>query len=206
MKLHKIGIFGIISLLSYTAMVVFSPLAYPGYKWMSMAVSELSAVGAPSKALAEQLNSLFGPCGLVSIMAVCVAVREVNSKCFRIGIYLFAGMEWIVNVGYSMFPWVSNAEGFNLQNVMHLGVTIITVLFSIASLVMIFLGAKKANQKTLGRWALACLIAMFAGAIGTNTLPMEVFGIAERFSTFSVVIFNAILGFTLFSGKLTQKS
>ena len=30
-RLRKLGIFGIISLLSYTAMVVFSPFAYPGY-------------------------------------------------------------------------------------------------------------------------------------------------------------------------------
>lgn len=51
-RLSKLGICGMISLLSYTAMVVFSPLAYPGYNWMSMAVSELSAAGAPSKELA----------------------------------------------------------------------------------------------------------------------------------------------------------
>ncbi len=38
MKLTKLGICGIISLLSYTAMVVFSPLVYPGYDWLSMAV------------------------------------------------------------------------------------------------------------------------------------------------------------------------
>lgn len=49
---------GIISLLSYTAMVVFSPLEYPGYDWMSMAVSDLSAEGAPSAELASQLSSV----------------------------------------------------------------------------------------------------------------------------------------------------
>ena len=70
-RLRYFGIFGIISLLSYSAMVIFSPLAYPGYDWLTMAVSELSAVGAPSEKLASQLNCLFGPCGLVSIKAVC---------------------------------------------------------------------------------------------------------------------------------------
>ena len=30
-NLKRLGVFGIISLLSYTAMVVFSPLVYPGY-------------------------------------------------------------------------------------------------------------------------------------------------------------------------------
>ncbi len=75
MKLSRLGICGIISLLSYTAMVVLSPLAYPGYDWLSMAVSDLTAVGAPSAELAGQLNALYGPCGLVSIMAVCVLLR-----------------------------------------------------------------------------------------------------------------------------------
>ena len=51
-RLRKIGIFGIIGLLSYTAMVLFSPLAYPGYDWLSMAVSDLCAKGAPSEELA----------------------------------------------------------------------------------------------------------------------------------------------------------
>ena len=52
MKLSRLGICGVLSLLSYLAMVIFSPLAYPGYDWMRMAVSELSAVGAPSRELA----------------------------------------------------------------------------------------------------------------------------------------------------------
>ena len=85
-RLRKFGILGVISLLSYTAMVVFSPLAYPGYNWLSMAVSDLSAEGAPSQALANQLNALFGPCGLVSIMAVCLGVAECRSKVLKIRI------------------------------------------------------------------------------------------------------------------------
>ena len=49
--LRMCGIFGIISLLSYLLAVVFSPYAYPGYDWMSQAVSDLSAVSAPSLGL-----------------------------------------------------------------------------------------------------------------------------------------------------------
>ena len=110
MKLKYLGIFGIISLLSYTAMVVFSPLAYPGYDWLTMAVSDLTADGAPSQALAEQLNALFGPCGIVSIMAVCVAVRGFQPKTFRLGVYFFAAMEWVTVVGYKMFPLAQGEE------------------------------------------------------------------------------------------------
>lgn len=202
MKLSKLGICGIVSLLSYTAMVVFSPLAYPGYNWMSMAVSELSAVGAPSKELAGQLNALFGPCALVSVMAVCVAVAGRKTKMFRVGIYLFAAMEWCCNVGYECFPWTSKGNAFSFQNIMHIVVTGAVVVLSIVSLTVIAIGAKKDNQKTIEIWAIISLAAMLGGAAGTGVLPQMVFGIAERISTFSVVVFNAILGMELFRGKL----
>ena len=39
--LNYCGLLGIVSLLSYTAAVVFSPLAYPGYNWMAQAVSRV---------------------------------------------------------------------------------------------------------------------------------------------------------------------
>lgn len=200
-RLKLLGILGLISLLSYTAMVVFSPLAYPGYDWLSMAVSELSADGAPSQALANQLNALFGPCGLVSIVAVSIAVGDFKSKPFKIGIYFFAAMEWICNVGYSLFPWISNAPGSHPQNIMHLVVTALVVVFSLAALILVAIGARKENLKSLSIWAIVALVAMLMGPIGTGLMPKAVFGLFERLSTFSAVVFNAVLGVYLLRGK-----
>lgn len=202
MKLKHLGIFGIISLLSYTAMVVFSPLAYPGYDWLSMAVSDLSAVGAPSAALAERLNALFGPCAVVSVMAVCVDASGCRSKLLKIGIGFFAAMEWVTVVGYKMFPWVQRAEAGSFQNMMHLLVTILVVLFSIIGLLLIAIGGRKEPITSLSNWAIVCLAAMMIGAIGTGIMPKSVFGLFERFSTFSAVIFNAVLGIYLLKGEL----
>ncbi|MCI5730723.1 MAG: DUF998 domain-containing protein [Eubacterium sp.] len=187
--------------MSYTAMVVFSPLAYPGYDWLSMAVSDLGAEGAPSEQLASQLNALFGPCGLVSIMFVCVGVAGCKSKVLKSGIYFFAAMEWICNVGYNLFPWVKDAPASNPQNVMHLLVTVLVVVFSLASLVLVAIGARKEEMKSLGIWAIVCLVAMLIGPLGTSLLPKAVFGLFERFSTFSAVVFNAILGIYLMKGR-----
>lgn len=206
MKLSRLGIFGSISLFFYAAMVVFSPLAYQGYDWLSMAVSDLSAVGAPSAALANRLNALFAPCGMVSIMAVCVSMENVTEKLLRLGIYFFCAMEWVCNVGYEMFPWVSGADAANLQNIMHLLVTVLVVIFSIASLILIALGARKGRHKALSVWAVLCLAMMLLGAVGTGIMPKSVFGLFERFSTFSVVILNAVLGAYLFIGKFEKKS
>ena len=200
-RIRKLGILGIVSLLSYTAMVVFSPLAYPGYDWLSMAVSDLCAEGAPSEVLANQLNALFGPCGLVSIMAVCLCVSGCKSKVMKLGIYFFTAMEWICNVGYNLFPWVSGAPATNPQNIMHLVVTVLVVVFSLASLILIAFGARKEQMKSLSVWAIVCLAAMIIGPIGTSLLPKTVFGLFERVSTFSAVVFNAVLGIYLMKGR-----
>lgn len=183
-------------------MVFFSPLAYPGYDWLSMAVSDLSAEGAPSAELASQLNALFGPCGLVSIMAVFVSVASRKSKVLKIGVYFFTAMEWICNVGYNLFPWVSDAPVSNPQNVMHIIVTVLVVVLSLASLILIAIGAQKEQINSLSIWAILCLVAMLMGPIGTSLLPKAVFGLFERFSTFSGVVFNAVLGIYLLKGKI----
>lgn len=199
-RIRMLGILGIISLLSYTAMVVFSPLAYPGYDWLSMAVSDLSAEGAPSEKLAGQLNALFGPCGLVSIMAVCVGVAGCKSKMLKLGVYFFVVMEWLCNVGYSLFPWLKDEPVSNPQNFMHLVVTVLVVVFSLIALVLVARGARKEQIKSLSTWAIVCLAAMIIGPIGTALLPKGVFGLFERFSTFSAVVFNAVLGIYLMKG------
>lgn len=204
MKLEKLGWCGIISLLSYAAMVFFSPLAYPGYDWMTMAVSDLGAVGAPSEALSSQLNALFGPCGIVSIMAVCVGIAGVSSKTLRVGIYLFAAMEWICNVGYKCFPWIEGRDVTNFQNLMHLVVTVLVVVLSIASLIVIAIGARKEGMTSLAIWSIICLLSMCLGAMGTGMLPKAVFGIFERISTFSAVVFNAVLGVYLLRGRFSR--
>ena len=57
--IQKLGLLGIVSFLSYTAAVVFAPLAYPGYDRLSQAVSDLSATNAPSLALWNQLTAFY---------------------------------------------------------------------------------------------------------------------------------------------------
>lgn len=110
-------------------------------------------------------------------------------------------MEWVCNVGYELFPWVKDASMSNPQNVMHLAVTVLVVVFSLASLVLTAIGARKEQIKSLSIWAIVCLAAMLIGPIGTALFPKAVFGLFERFSTFSTVAFNAILGIYLMKGR-----
>lgn len=80
-RINYFGLSGIISLLSYTAAVVFAPAAYPGYDWLSQAFSDLSAETALSKTLWNQLSALYMPCGIVCCSVACIAV---NGKYNRV--------------------------------------------------------------------------------------------------------------------------
>lgn len=199
--INWLGLLGIISLLSYSAAVLVTPLAYPGYNWMEQAVSDLSATKAPSLMLWNQLASLYNLCGLISIMMVCVFIQKKLNKTIRLGIYLFAMMNWVSAVGYSIFLLIINESVWNFQNIMHIVVTGMVVLLSISSLVIIMLGGYRNQQYvSIAVWATVALLIMVIGAIGTAIVPAEFFGIPERFSVFSATGFNAILGIYLFMG------
>ena len=202
-RLRLLGLLGVISLLSYSAFVFISPFFYPGYDWLSSAVSDLCATDAPSLSVANRLNALFSPCGVVSATAVWVASARNRSKLLKSGVSSFLIMEWVCYVGYELFPWVSGESASSFGTIMHLIVTVAVVVLSILSMVLIALSGRKSGIPSISVWALSALLTMTIGAIGSGLMPQAVFGLFERFSTFSTVIFNAILGLYLFSGKLT---
>ncbi len=206
--INWLGLLGVVSLISCTAAVIFAPLAYPGYKWMEQAVSDLSASNSPSKLLWDQLSSLYTVGGMVSIMMVCVFIQGKLNKTLRTGIYLFAAMNWVSSIGYAMFPLSESGNAGTFQDIMHIYVvTVPVVLLSIISLVTIMVGGYRDKQyRSIAVWATIALSLMFAGAIGTGVVPKEYFGIAERFSVFAATGFNAVLGIYLFQGFNLKKN
>ncbi|WP_295252726.1 DUF998 domain-containing protein [uncultured Catenibacterium sp.] len=193
------GLPGVVALISYTAAIVFSPLAYPGYNWMSQAVSDLSASNAPSLKLWNQLSSLYKVCTLVCAMMVCLGIQQKGNKLLRSGIYLFTIMEWVSAVGFGMFPLSESGYAGTFQDQMHILSTIIVVILSIVSLVMIIIsGVKEQYCRTYSIFAGIALGMMLIGAIGMNVVPKDYFGVVERFSVFAAVGFNAVLGIELY--------
>lgn len=200
--LNYCGLLGLVSLLSYTAAVVFAPLAYPGYNWMAQAVSDLSAANAPSLTLWNQLSSLYNACELLCVMLVCVGIQGQKTRLLRVGIYLFAGMEWASAVGYRMFPLSDSGYAGAFQDVMHMVVTVLVVLLSIASLtVIIIAGIRDRGCRSYGICATLALGMMLVGALGMKAVPTAYFGVVERFSVFAATGFNAALGVHLFLQK-----
>ena len=199
--INWLGLLGVVSFASYILAVVMSPIAYPGYNWMSQAVSDLSAADAPSKELWNQLTSPYGVCGIVCVTLACIFVEKRLSKTLRLGVYLFALMNWVSYLGYSLFPLTTSGYAGTFQDIMHAVVTGAVVLLSIVSLILIMVGGyRDIKYRSIAVFATISLVLMFVGSIGIGLVPQEYFGVLERFSVFSATGFNAVLGCYIFAG------
>ena len=203
---QKLGLLGVVSLLSYAAAVIFSPLAYPGYDWMAQAVSDLSAANAPSLWLWNRLSSLYNACELVCVMMVCAAMQGRKTKLLRTGVGLFAAMEWVSAAGFRMFPLSDSGYAGAFSDRMHLLVTAAVVALSIVSLSLILAaGIKDRGCRVYGVCAGIALGMMLVGALGMKLVPAAWFGVAERFSVFAATGFNAALGLLTFFEPAAEK-
>lgn len=200
--LNYLGLTGIVSFLSYAVAVIFSPLAYPGYVWTKQAVSDLSAKNAPSLSLWNSLSSFYNVCEVLCAVVVCIGITSKKSKLLRTGVYLFAIMEFVSAVGYRMFPLSDSGYAGTAQDVMHMIITAVVVTLSIASLILIMIaGYKNREYLSYAICASVALFMMLAGALGTKIVPLNYFGVVERFSVFAVTGFNCALGIHLFLSK-----
>ena len=204
--LQKLGLLGVVSFLSYTAAMVFSPLAYPGYNWTAQAVSDLSAANAPSLALWNQLSAPYNTCEVLCATVVCIGIQGRKTRLLRTGIYLFAAMEWVSAIGYRMFPLSDSGYAGTFQDLMHMAITAAVVLLSIVSLSIILIaGIKNRSCRSYGVCAGVALGMMLVGALGMKLVPAAYFGIVERFSVFAATGFNAALGLHLFFSDGTRQ-
>ena len=194
---------GIMALVFYILHDLIGGLYYPDYEWMKQAVSDLTALDAPSYQIAGVFSHVYGIFSCICWSLLCIMAYELN-KTLKLGIYLFGLMNAISAIGYAAFPLSSAGYDGSFSSFMHTYVvTTAVVLLSIISLILIAIGSFKDQHKTYGTLALICLACMFFGAMGTALFPKEVFGIIERFSTYAAVVFTAVSG--IYAGKLFVK-
>lgn len=192
---------GILSLIFYILHDIIGFLNYPGYDWMSRAVSDLTATDSPSFVVASGYITVYKIFSCICCACICILIKN-EKKTLRIGVYLFSIMNFISAIGYALFPLTSAGYDGTFQSFIHVYVlTIIVVLLSIISLIIIGIGAIKTNKKTLGTLALITLALMFIGVVGSQNASKEIFGIFERFSTYSIVIYTTILGINCYKIK-----
>ena len=205
-SVRLLSLSGVVAAVFYFLHVYFGTQNYPNYNSFSQAVSDLTATDAPSFVIASRFSALYSLFSVLGCTFLCLIVSNQINKTFRLGIYLYTIMNWVSSVGYTLFPLSSKGFQGTFQDIMHFYVvTISVVLLSIASLILIFIGGRR-NEETKGIaiLGLIALLSMFLGSIGTGVAPKEYFGVFERFSVYSVVIYTALLGLFGYTYKKPQ--
>jgi len=186
---------GVISAVFYLLHDVIGAMHYPNYDRMSQAVSDLTALSAPSFVVANGLVSVYTVFSFLCTALICILIQDKGNKLLRLGVYLFAVMNTISAIGFSLFPLTESGYTGQFQDLMHLVVVALVVLFTIASLIPIIIGSfKLASGKSLATYAIITLLCTLIGGIGVNIAPSSHFGFIQRFANYSIVIFTAILG------------
>lgn len=203
--LNALGLLGPVALFSYVAAMLIAPSAYPSYDWMAQAVSDLSARSAPSRELWSRLAAPYDLCAPLVPLLACVSLSQTRryNRPLRLGVGLFAAMSWVSALGYGLFPLSEAGAPAGFENVMHLAVTALVVLLSVASLALMLAGGLRGRaHPTLAAWAGVTLGLMLAGAVGVNVVPERYFGVPERLSVLAAALFTGVLGIELFRRRL----
>lgn len=200
-SIHWLCLASLVAFIFYVLHDFVGGLYYPGYDRLRQAVSDLTAITAPSFVISNGLATAYGLFGCLGCVMVCLVAKDHANKPFRIGVFLFAVMNWVSGIGFSLFPLSDSGFGQTLQDKMHLVVTLCVVVLSIVSLLLIGIGALRAGGKyrTLAFFSFLALLLMFAGSVGVGTVPAQYFGFAERFGNYSAVTFGAVLGLYAFN-------
>ena len=193
---------GVVSIIFYLLHDIIGAMNYPGYNWMSQAVSDLTSTDAPSFVVASGFVTVYKILNCLCCTLLCILIRNEDKKTLRLGVYMFSIMNFISAIGYALFPLSSVGYDGSMQSFIHVYIlTTLVVILSIISLVLIAIGSFKSKYKLLGTLAIVSLVLMFIGAVGSANVPKDIFGVIERFSTYSAVVFTGILGICGFRKK-----
>jgi hypothetical protein len=158
---------GILSSLLYGAMLVFVPMQWAGYSSASQTVSELSAIGAPSR-------SLWVPLGVVWTLLYLVFGWGVWRSAGRNrGLYAVGGM--IIAVGIFSLFWppmhqreVLAASGATLTDTLHI---VWTAVNGILTLLAMGFGAAALGRRFRLYSVATMLVLLAAGALTARAAP-----------------------------------
>jgi len=193
---------GILSSLLYVSVDTIAALLYQGYSYADQAISELSAIGAPTRPLWVAMNFLFNPLLIAFGMGVWKSASAKHSLRIAGALIVawgFLGFVWL------FFPMHMRGAIGSATDTGHLVLSGVTVL-----LITVFMGfGFGAEGKWFRFYSLLTILVMlvFGALVGTQAprvaaqLPTPWMGIIERVSVFSPMLWVSVLAVVLLRGK-----
>lgn len=191
---------GVLSSLLYVGMNVFIPLQWPGYSSTSQTISELSAIGAPTRSVWVPLGLVYSV--LLAMFGWGVWKSAGTNRALRVvGVLLIAqglfGLAWPPMHQRAVLA----AGGGTLTDSMHIAWSVVTVVLMMLS---IGFGAK-AFGKRFRLYSVATIAILVTFGVLTAldgprvqaNLPTPWLGIWERISIAVDMIWVSVLAITL---------
>lgn len=194
---------GIISSLLYVAANIFIPMQYPGYNLAAQTVSELSAVGAPTRQLWVQSLSVY------SVLVVCFGWgiwrsagknKRLRVASILLAAYAIIGMFWPPMHQREVLA----AGGGTLTDTLHIAFTMITVPLM---LMVVGFGATSFG-KTFRVYSIISVVVIIVFGVLTGlssprmeaNLPTPWMGVLERVSIGAYMLWIAVWAVILLRG------
>jgi hypothetical protein len=189
---------GIVSSLLYVAMDVIAAMRYATYSYTSQAISELSAVGAPTRPLLV----LFGLVYSVLLIAFGVGVWQATND--KRAVHIAGGMlvvHGLVGFLWPFFPMNPRGAERTLSDTGHIVLSIVSVL-----LIVLYIGfgaaafGKRWRLYSIGTLLVLLAFGALAGLDGPRieaNLPTPWLGVTERISLGGWLLWVAVLATAL---------
>ncbi|HXQ28094.1 MAG TPA: DUF998 domain-containing protein [Gemmatimonadales bacterium] len=191
---------GVLASVVYVAGNILGALRWPGYNWISQTISELSAIGAPSRPLLAPLGAAYGALILVFGLGVLwlpnpkPALQTIGGLIVAYGAVCLTGPLTPMHLRGA-------AAGRTLTDALHIAATTVDVLFI---LVIIAFGATVFGGRfrlySFGTIAVLLVFGALAGAQGPRiaaNLPTPWAGLEERVSVYGALLWFAVLAVAL---------
>jgi hypothetical protein len=191
---------GVLSSLLYVAMNVIVPMRFVGYSWLSQTVSELSAIGAPTRPLWAWLAAVYGLLLIAFGWGVCVSagrdrpLRVIGSMLIAQGV-----------IGFFWPPMhqreVLAAGGGTITDTMHIAFTMVWAL-----LAMLAIGFGVASFGMRFRlYSIATILVLIVFGVWTGldsprmeaNLPTPWIGLVERVNIGAFILWVVVLSILL---------
>ena len=194
---------GILASLLYVATDILAGMLWEGYSFTSQAISELSAIGAPTRPLVVTLGIIYDV--LLIAFGLCVwviapgrqrrrALRLIGGVLVAIGVI---GFVWA-----PLFPMHLRGAEMTFTDTMHWVIAGVVVLLI---LLMITLGAIAYRRwfrlYSIGTLAILLVVGMWSIFVGGAQIaaeqPTPFFGLMERITVYGYLAWVAVLAIVL---------
>jgi hypothetical protein len=193
---------GILASLLYVGTDILAAMHYEGYRYTARAVSELSAIGSPTRSLVVPLFVTHGMLQLAFGLGVWMSAGRKRGLRITAGLLVGIGL---VDLVAPYFPMHLRGTEGTLTDTMHLILTTVTVL-----LILLAVGfGATANGKWFRLYSIGTLVILIVGGglagldgarVAAN-LPTPWLGATERINIYGYMLWMAVLALVLWRGQ-----